>query len=192
MVKEKMPNKNSYIITLYEFKKIESMRNWLTYNPACFKEKEELGLYTTKEEDDTIIASLNEFYETLIEEYGENYVEKQRANAERAHYDLGIKKHNNPIVFTVPNSQTENYDRIVEVLSVFNIGYYADLKLTGEEKKQCHKRIKKCSYLGNNIKEYLNDNTVSPYLKDYTYWGIAKLENSKYIDKLPNKKVLKK
>lgn len=190
MAKEKMPNKNSYIITLYEFKQIESMKNWLTYKPSCFKEKEEI--YTRKVEDDIIIESLNNFYNTLIEEYGENYVEKQRTNAERAHHDLGFKKHNNPIVFTVPNNQTENYDKIAEALANFNIGYYADLKLTDDEKKICHKYIKKCSYLGNNIKEYLNNNDNSHYLKDYIYWGISNLDNSKYVDKRPNKKVLKK
>lgn len=192
MAKVDMPHKNLYIITLYEFKGIESMRNWLTYKPLCFKEKEYSGLYTRKEEDDKIINCLDEFYKILIEEYGENYVERQKTNAERAHVDLGLKVHENFIVFTVPNSQIENYDKIREALSNFDIGYYADLKLTDEEKKLCDKKIKKCSYLGDNIKEYLNDRANSPYLKDYIYWGISNLSKSKYVDMHFKKKILNK
>ena len=108
---------------------VESLKKWIEYKPKCYVEKLKSGeLDEQKLEDDLTLLRIKKLY-ALIKKIDGKLNKKQR------HFNLEN-----------PHSLEEDreYKKLVDSIPSLNISYYADLKLTDEEKQIAYDFMKQC------------------------------------------------
>lgn len=164
---------------------VESLKKWIEYKPKCYVEKLKSGeLDEQKLEDDLTLLRIKKLY-ALIKKIDGKLNKKQR------HFNLEN-----------PHSLEEDreYKKLVDSIPSLNISYYADLKLTDEEKQIAYDFMKQCNnensremmkyaenfsnfFIGSYMIELLRHHPESDYIHSTKNLGIMAESANKRIRK---------
>lgn len=150
---------------------VENLRRWIEYNPKCYVEKLKSGeLDEQKLEDDLTLLRIKKLY-GLIKKIDEELNKKQR------HYNL-----RNPHSL----EEEKEYQMLVDNIPNLNISYYANLKLTDEERQIAYDFMKQCNKENSNEMMKYAENFSNFFIGSYMIELLRYHPESDYIHSTKN------
>lgn len=150
---------------------VENLRRWIEYNPKCYVEKLKSGeLDEQKLEDDLTLLRIKKLY-VLIKKIDGKLNKKQR------HYNL-----RNPHSL----EEDKEYQKLVDSIPNLNISYYANLKLTDEERQIAYDFMKQCNKENSNEMMKYAENFSNFFIGSYMIELLRYHPESDYIHSTKN------